>query len=169
MTHQLEDLYKEYFPRIYSFLYRMCADPAVAEELTQETFYQAYLSFHKFKGQSEFYTWLVGIAKHVHLKYLRKTKKEFVEAPLDLVAEVLALDEEQPDKKLEKEFTEKTVQRLIKKLPSKYKDVVMLRVYAEMSFAQVAQTLNISENSAKVIFCRAKKMLAEELKNEFEL
>jgi RNA polymerase sigma-70 factor (ECF subfamily) len=45
----------------------------------------------------------------------------------------------------------------------------MLRIYAELPFAQVAKALKISENSAKVIYCRAKKMLAEELKNEFEL
>ena len=61
------------------------------------------------------------------------------------------------------------VRRIINGIPEKYRDVVMLRIYGEMSFNQVAQALNISENSAKVIFFRAKKMLMEEIKNEFGL
>ena len=49
------------------------------------------------------------------------------------------------------------------------RDVVVLRVYAELPFSQVAQILRISENSAKVIYFRAKKMLMEVLKDELEM
>ena len=47
--------------------------------------------------------------------------------------------------------------RIVKKLPQKYKDVVILRVYAEFSFAEIAKALDINEGSAKVIYFRAKK------------
>ena len=57
------------------------------------------------------------------------------------------------------------VRSAVDKLPEKYKDVVLYRIYAGMSFAQTAAALNITENSAKVIFYRAKKKLTEELRN----
>jgi len=90
-------------------------------------------------------------------------------ADIDLVVDTFCSNEETPQEKLERSDVEEAVRRTIRKIPDKYRDVVMLRIYADMTFSQVAQVLNISENSAKVIYCRAKKMLAEELKNEFEL
>ncbi len=169
MEVYFEEIYKEYFQRIYTFLYRMCANSSIAEELTQETFYQVFLSLHRFDGESEIYTWLVAIAKHVYTKYLRKNKKALQKMTFESVMETLVSYDEQPDEKIEKEFVERTLRRLVKELPEKYQDVVMLRTYAEMSFAQIAATLKISENSAKVIYCRAKKILTEELKNELKL
>ena len=52
-------------------------------------------------------------------------------------------------------------------IPKKYRDVVLLRIYAELPFSQIALALKISENSAKVIFFRAKKKMMEVLKDEF--
>lgn len=60
-----------------------------------------------------------------------------------------------------------SVRNMISKIPEKYRDVIMLRLYADLPFSQVAAALKISENSAKVIFFRAKKMLLEELKNDY--
>ena len=64
---------------------------------------------------------------------------------------------------------EKAVRKVVEDIPKKYRDVVVLRVYAELPFSQVAQILRISENSAKVIYFRAKKMLMEVLKDELEM
>ena len=57
----------------------------------------------------------------------------------------------------------------IEKLDGKYRDVVFYRIYADMSFSQIAEALDITENSAKVIFCRAKKKLKEELQHEINV
>ena len=54
-------------------------------------------------------------------------------------------------------------------IPKKYRDVVLLRIYAELPFSQISQSLKISESSAKVIYFRAKKMLMEVLKDELEM
>ena len=56
---------------------------------------------------------------------------------------------------------------MVKEIPKKYRDVVLLRIYAELPFSQIALALKISENSAKVIFFRAKKKMMEVLKDEF--
>lgn len=164
-----EELYEAYFPRIFSYIFRLCANQSAAEELTQETFYQAYLSLHKFKGNSDIYTWLVAIAKHVYHKYLRKNKNLRNDMAFDCVMETMISDDEQPEDVVEREFVRQSVRRLVVSLPPKYKDVVTLRIYAELSFKQIAELLKISENSAKVIFCRAKKILTEGIKNELKL
>ena len=53
-------------------------------------------------------------------------------------------------------------------LPKKYQDVVILRVYADMNYAQIGSALQISENSARVIYYRAKKMMMEAMRDEYD-
>lgn len=167
---KFEELYNEYFSRVYSFLYKLCSDPLLAEELTQETFYQAFKSFYRFRGNSEIFTWLAAIAKHTYYRHLKKNKLGMEAISIDLVADMFCASEfDNPEEVLQKKSVNEAVLNVINKIPQKYKDVVMLRIYAEMPFSQVAAALNISESSAKVIFFRAKKILLEELKNEFAL
>jgi len=166
---QFEQLYRENYKKIYAFLYRLCRNVQTAEDLTQETFYQAYISLHRFKGDSEIFTWLASIAKHMYMKYLRKNRKSLDDTDLTLIADTYCSGYDEPDAHLERQTVIEAVRRVIKKLPQKYSDVVILRVYSELPFAQIAKILGITENSAKVIYCRAKTMLSEELENELEL
>ena len=76
MKQEFEALYQEYFPRIYAFLLRLTGNRDLAEELTQETFYQAFVSFHRFRGDSDVFTWLASIGKHTYYRYLRKNKHQ---------------------------------------------------------------------------------------------
>ena len=148
-----ESLYRDYYQKVYAFLNRMCADGDLAEDLTQETFLQAYKSLYKFRGECEVFTWLAAIGKHTYFKYLKKKRLHLDAANLDLVAQNYLKGDVSPEEDI----------------PKKYRDVVVLRVYAELPFSQVAQILRISENSAKVIYFRAKKMLMEVLKDELEM
>ena len=152
-----ESLYRDYYQKVYAFLNRMCADGDLAEDLTQETFLQAYKSLYKFRGECEVFTWLAAIGKHTYFKYLKKKRLHLDAANLDLVAQNYL------------KGIEKAVRKVVEDIPKKYRDVVVLRVYAELPFSQIAQILRISENSAKVIYFRAKKMLMEVLKDELEM
>lgn len=166
-TETFEDIYVKYFNRVYTFLYRMCGSEDLAEELTQETFYQAFRSFYKFRGESELFTWLASIAKFTFFTYLRKNKRENDLLNTDPCNTLLDDDgENDPEKIIQKEEMSSAVRRGLDKLPTKYKDVVVLRIYAELPFSEIAESLKISESSAKVLFFRAKKMLLEELKHE---
>ena len=161
-----ENIYRDYFSRVYSFIYRMCRNDDLAEELTQETFYQAFRSFSRFRGDSELFTWLAAIAKFTFLNYLRKNHcSECVN--LDLIEDTLYDNEENdPEENAQKHETTETIRKAIMNMPDKYRDVVLLRLYAELPFSQIAESMKITENSAKVLFHRAKKLLMEELKNE---
>jgi RNA polymerase sigma factor (sigma-70 family) len=155
-----EEIYKTYFPRVYTFLYRLCQNSSLTEELTQESFYQAYCSFHRFKGKCDIFTWLAAIAKHVYYRYLRRHKAEMDVLSLSSVVDAYC---DNPADIHQRKTLARAAAKMLKKVPEKYSDVVILRVYAEMSFSEISALLEISENSAKVIYYRAKKMLMEEL------
>ena len=164
-----ETLYREYYQKVYAFLYRLCADPDLAEDLTQETFLQAYQSFHKFRGDCEIFTWLAAIGKHTYFKYMKKKKLHLDAANLELVAQSYLQNEDSPEEHIHKKDVENAVRKVVENIPKKYRDVVLLRIYAELPFSQISQSLKISESSAKVIYFRAKKMLMEVLKDELEM
>ena len=164
-----ETLYREYYQKVYAFLFRLCADATLAEDLTQETFLQAYKSFHKFRGDCEVFTWLAAIGKHVYFKYLKKKKLHLDAANLELVAQSYLQNGESPEEQMHQKDVEEAVRKVVENIPKKYRDVVLLRIYAELPFSQIAQSLKISESSAKVIYFRAKKMLMEVLKDELEM
>ncbi len=167
MVEAFEGIYEEYFPRVYAFLYRMCGSEDLAEELTQETFFQAFRTFHKFRGDCELFTWLAAIAKHTFCAYIRKNRKQSDYMNTDaLVDSVMGLGEGDPEAIIQRGEMGKAVRRAIDAIPDKYRDVVLLRIYAELSFAEIGESLKISEGSAKVLFFRAKKLILEELKNE---
>lgn len=165
-----EKIYRDNAGRVHSFLFALCGDALLSEELTQETFFQAFSAFHRFRGQSELFTWLAAIAKHTYYKYLRRNNRGFDTMNIDLMTDAFCRTSDcNPEDTVIRRVVCDSVKRLIRKLPEKYRDVVILRIYAEMSFTQVGEALGINENSAKVIYFRAKKMLTEDLKNELEL
>ena len=166
-VNSFEMLYRAYYDRVYAFLHRLCGDRALAEDLAQETFLQAYMSFHRFRGVCEVFTWLASIGKHVYFKYLKRNKLHLDSANLDLVVNTYYTQNADPEEYVHKKYVEKAVRAMVKEIPKKYRDVVLLRIYAELPFSQIALALKISENSAKVIFFRAKKKMMEVLKDEF--
>lgn len=170
MKQEFDSLYREYFPRIYAFLYKLTGSQDLAEELTQETFYQAFVSFYRFRGDSDVFTWLASIGKHVYYHYLRKNKRvRATESEARVWEEPeLAVTEHLADT-VERRMLREDTRRMLLSLPKKYRDVVILRVYAEMSFAQIGDALHISENSARVIYWRAKKMMMEAMQDEYDL
>ena len=167
MDQGFEALYEAYFPRIYAFLLKLTEDRDLAEELTQETFYQAFVSFHRFRGESDVFTWLASIGKHTYYRHLRRSRHQTESLDAGKLAEMFEVAEpsEPPAETVERRLQAEAARRALEELPAKYRDVFILRVYAEMSYAQIGQALQISENSARVVYYRAKKMLMEAMKD----
>lgn len=160
-----EQIYTDHYKRIYSFLFKLCRDPMTAEDLTQETFYQAYKSLHRYDGRCEMYTWLAAIAKNVFLKYLRRAKNDSMTIDL-YISDLTAPITEEPGYRLMREVDISRVRKAIASIPPKYSEVLILRIYGELPYEEIARKLDISVNSAKVIFHRAKNYLKEVLINE---
>ncbi len=170
MKLEFEALYKEYFSRTYAFLYKLTEQRDLAEELTQETFYQAFVSFHRFRGDSDVFTWLASIAKHTYYRHLRKNKHLTDSISTDMIADICFSDHgEQLEETVERQLQLDSIRRALRTLPEKYRDVTILRIYADMSYAEMGKTLHISENSARVIYHRGKKMILEAISNEHDM
>ena len=77
MEHRsFEQIYLQYYKPVYAYLMTLCQNEELAAELTQETFYQAVRSIHRFDGSCQVSTWLCQIAKHLCYQQLRKTRRE---------------------------------------------------------------------------------------------
>lgn len=159
---EFERIYRDHYRRIYLFLYKLCRNAETAEDLTQETFYQAYVSLGKYNGQCELFTWLASIAKNLFFKYLRTTTKESMIIDL-YVTDLEAPLSDEPGYRLVKEVEIEDVRRAIDSMPKKYSEVLVLRIYGELPYEEIARKLGISVNSAKVIFYRAKQFIKEAL------
>ncbi len=164
---EFEAIYQEYYQRIYGFLFKMCQDRDLSEELTQESFYQALKSFHRYDGSCSLFTWLAAIAKNTYFKHLRKASHRQSESTLSTDEFTYAAGEEDdPAEVLQKRAELEALRRIVDRLPDKYKDVVILRIYGDLPFSEIARSLKISENSAKVLFYRAKNQIREELSHD---
>ncbi|MDD6800346.1 MAG: sigma-70 family RNA polymerase sigma factor [Firmicutes bacterium] len=163
-TDTFEQIYSENYEGIYGFIFKMCNDSDLCDELTQECFFQAFISLHRYNGSCEIFTWLAAIAKNVYFKYLRKHSR--CPVAYELLADELEYSGDSPEALAEREDLCGKVREIIMGLRPNYRDVILLRVYGELPFSQIAEALKITENSAKVIFFRAKNAIREEIENE---
>ena len=152
----VEELYKEHAQMIYRYLYSLTQNSDLAEELTQETFYQAIRTIKNYREDCKISTWLCSIAKNVWRSYLRKHPRtdilqESEKSPDSVESVVLAsLDKVQ-------------LLKLIYTLDASTKDVVYLRLFGDLSFKEIGEVLGKTENWARVTFYRGKEKLRKEL------
>ncbi len=165
---EFEAIYRENYSRLFAFLHRLTGDWHLTEELTQETFFQAFRSYGSFRGQCQLFTWLAGIARHVFYRHLRRCRLQADAVCPDAVADAWLAAQADPapgvPEQAERAAVCRAVRELVRTLSPRYRDVVMLRLYAGLPFAQVAAALHISEGSAKVLYFRAREKLARQLR-----
>lgn len=161
---EFDALYRLHSKEIFKYLFYLTNDNSLAEELVQETFFQAFKSIHLFQGKSKVKTWLYKIAKHVHYKYINKNpytkSEEFSEKG------EYAINYQTPEMIFQKKDKEKHLHELIMKLKEPYKQVVILRGLNELSFKEIGEILSESESWARVTFFRGKQKLQEILRGE---
>ncbi len=151
----MEELYREYSKIVYRFLLSLCRDAQLAEELTQETFLQAFLSLERFDGSCKLSVWLCQIARHLFYQHLRKTGREVPTEQSRIPESVAADNTERAVTKLELMDVLKEVQ----KLPPQMREVIYLRVMGQLSFREIGEIVGKSENWARVTFYRGKEQL----------
>jgi len=156
---RVEQLYELYKKLILRYFLRLTGNMEEAGELTQETFYQACLSIHRFHQKSSAKTWLYAIARNVYLKNFRKKSKDkwlpFDEYPWP-DTEFRAGD---PGEQIViQEAREKIAQALLK-LPENARTVLILKEYEQLSYEEIAEICGQTINWARVNFFRAKKQL----------
>lgn len=158
-----EALYNTYQQDVFRFLLRLTGyDSLCAEELTQETFYQAFLSFARYRGDCAVRTWLFQIAKHVYGKHIRKESRQ------------RSITERQkpetlppPDEHLEDAEAVALLHDMIAALEEPARSVMQYRLYSGISYAEIAQLLGIKANTAAVLYHRTTANLRRQLKERY--
>lgn len=161
-----EKLVSEFKKRIFSLSMGMLGNREDALDATQEVFIKIYRSVGSFKGESALSTWIFRITKNVCIDFLRKNRA----VSEDEIPETLpdtALPS--PEEALLLCQKRDLVKSCIKELPVNYKTVLLLREYEQMSYSEIAQTLEISEGTVKSRIARARQYLFKLLKSKEEL
>lgn len=152
-----EGLYEQHAQGVYRFLFSLCSDADTAEELTQETFYQALRSQGSFRGDCSVRTWLCAIARNLWLRELdRRRRTVSAEA---LPAELQAPDD--PADQVERQDRRIALYRAMQKLDPDTREVIHLRLAGEFSFREIGEIMGRTEAWARVRFYRGKTELAK--------
>lgn len=151
-----EGIYQKYFRDIYHYVLSLSQNGAVAEEVTQETFFKALSSIDRFDGRCSVYVWLCEIAKNTYFSHCRRVRR-FADPP-DMEEITDSLEE-----KLSEKETAFRVHQILHRLEEPYKEVFSLRIFGELSFKQIAELFGKTESWARVTYHRAKIKIREEL------
>ena len=153
----MDEIYQNYAKMVYKYLLLQTHSEALAEELTQETFYQAVKSIDRFDRTCKLSTWLCAIAKHQLQAYRRKHPPQ----------ESLEDYKELPGTGVEAEiFSSERRVELMKKLhlcPEPFREILYLRIFGSLSFKEIGEIMGKTENWARVTFYRAKERLKKEM------
>lgn len=157
---EFEDTYNLYFKDVFLYIYSLSGDQHIAEDITSETFLKAIQSIDSFKGNCDIRVWLCQIAKNSYFSYLRKIRK---------LVDMEALPEKAADHDVEQIITSSEtsmqIHEVLHNLGEPYKEVFTLRVFAELSFKQIAHLFGKSENWACVTFHRARIKIKERMED----
>ena len=153
---EFDAIFKEFTPVVYHFLLSLCGNESLAEELTAETFYQAYLHIGQFRGDCKIETWLCQIAKNTLIKE-QKRRSRFVSP--DVLENTV--DNTNIFEALANREQALQIHKHLHTLKEPYREVFMLRVFGDLGFKEIAGICGKSESWAKVTFYRAKNKLIE--------
>ncbi len=161
-------LLDKYWNEVYSFMLQRTENETDAEDITIETFSKAFDKIATYNPEFQFNTWLIAIAKNVHIDLLRKKKSSLfidITDEEDDIAYAVADTSPSAEDKL---ITEQNLSRLlqfIKELKPAYQEVIQMRYFQEMSYQEIADELNEPLNNVKIKLLRAKKLLLEIITN----
>ncbi|OEH85683.1 hypothetical protein BHU72_02495 [Desulfuribacillus stibiiarsenatis] len=148
---------------IYQTAYYLTKNEADAKDLTQDTLLRVYQKFHTYQGQASIKVWVQRITTNIFLDKVRKKKAQLFS--LDNEAYQYIPDEGYSvEEQVEGQMKSQEVREAVQKLPEQYKLVVVLRYLQDMTYKEIADILEIPENTVKTHLFRARKHLKELLR-----
>ena len=144
--------------KVFSYVMTLAKDRNNAEEITQETFFRAISTDKAFKGESESFTWLCAIAKNIFIDEKRRYAKED-----DELSEELPDNDRGIEQKLSDKAMSLKIHSILHQLEEPYKEVFQLRVFGELSFAEIGSIFGKTETWARVTYHRARLKIKERM------
>ncbi|QRN85014.1 sigma-70 family RNA polymerase sigma factor [Clostridia bacterium] len=160
-------LISRYERQIYGLAYRLTNNKHEAQDLGQEAFIKIYQSLGKYDPGRPFFSWMYKVAANQCYSILRKKRE--AETPLESVIEFVSDDHEEensPEQFILKKENQDTVRRALVSLPEKYRMALILRFMEDMSYQEIADTMEISLSAVESRIHRGKKLLLKSYQEE---
>ena len=161
-------LLDQYWNEVYGFMLKRTQNETDAEDITIDTFSKAFDKIASYNPDYQFNTWLIAIAKNVHIDMLRKRKSSLfvpITNEQNQQAYNIADTALSAEDALIKEQNLSRLLQYIKELKPHYQDIIQLRYFQELSYQEIAEHLNEPLSNVKIKLLRAKKLLAEIIQN----
>jgi RNA polymerase sigma-70 factor (ECF subfamily) len=155
-------LYERYATQVYRYLLFRVGNVDDAQDLTSQTFLAAMESLPKFRGQSQFVAWLLGIARHKTVDQFRRRKPE-VEIE---TAEDISDSKDSPDDLIGRQLQIEQVMRKLNTLAPDRAEALTLRLFAELEVREIAQIMERDEAAVRMLVWRGLKDLQAQLTRE---
>jgi len=165
-------LVQKYRRQMVSYMYRMCHNPAAAEELAQEVFLRVYRSRSSYEASAKFNTWLYRIATNLAVNHARDTRHERPEntvrldepdsetgTTLDLADGSLTAEEQ-----IMRRERMAAIRQRVQGLPERQRMAVIMHKYQQMDYREIGEVMKLSESAIKSLLYRAYETLREQLK-----
>ena len=149
---------------VFSFVMEKVGDEMVADEITVNVFSKVLSKLDLYDSEFQFKTWILTIAQNTVIDFWRKKSRENEDADSDL-DEVKNHFAKSPEELLISEEEQQKIQSIVASMDANYQAIIRLRFFEEYSIKEIAEELNISVANAKVRVMRAKKVLAQLLKD----
>jgi len=154
-----------YFDKVYSRMLKMTGQPGDAEDLAMEAFNKAFSKLDTYTSDFAFSTWLYRIAKNNCIDFLRRNKKDNdskvnqFDAEIGITAHELANQLPSPEQLLINRQETMLLREIVDNLIPKYKDIIKLHYFNELSCEEIARQLDLPEGTVKVRLFRARELL----------
>lgn len=158
---EFETIYRTYFREVELYLRAICHDAHLAEELTEQVFFQALKALPEFRGDCDIRTWLCAMGRNCYLTHLRKARPS---APID------ELQIPDPKQAVEEQVADReqamAIHRVLHDLPEPYKEVFSLRIFGQLSFGDIGSLFGRTANWACVTYHRARQKIQNEMEED---
>ncbi len=156
-------LLESYTPRIFTLVSGMISDRSEAEDVVQEVFFKVYRKMEGFAWKSAFYTWVYRIALNTATDRLKKRSNKKTASLEDLPGYDAPDDSATPGASLSSSELRRTLASAIAELPAKYRDILVLREYEDLSYDEIAEVLSCSKGTVESRLFRARARLKEKM------
>ncbi len=154
-----KELYRAFSRKLFAYVLRQTSDPAQAEEIVSDTLYEVWKAPGRFRGDSQFSTWLIGIARNKVLMAFRSRKPDTLHDDIEDHAEVIAGDDPDAFALIASAQRADDVRRCTDQLPVDQREAIHLVFYQEMALADVARTQQCPEGTVKTRLFHARLKL----------
>jgi RNA polymerase sigma-70 factor (ECF subfamily) len=150
-----EQLYKQYYPRLTSFLHRFTSHPHLTGEIINDTMLVVWQKAHTYNGTCKVSTWIFSIAYRQGLKALRRLPQ-----PVEIVMEDEGVaDMPEPEQQISHLQLRKVLESALNELPMEQRSVIALTCYHGMAYDEIAQTMKCPVNTIKTRMFHARRKL----------